>query len=401
MAAKRFAGKWLFWGAFVLLAIAAVVFTVRPDPVWVDLATVSRGPMEITIREEGRTRVRDRYVVSSPVAGFLHRVLLEVGDPVIPGELLTEVDPMPASTLDARSRAEAEAKVQSARSALNSTRQKATAAEAEADLAMRELARLQALRSDHFVSEERLQQAKAASDRAQAILRSARFDEEVMAHELAAARTRLEVSAARASGNGAVERVPVRPPVNGSVLGIIRKSEGVIHAGEAILELGDPGALEVVIDVLSFDAVKLSPGVTVRLTGWGGGTLDAIVRRVEPVGFEDVSALGVEERRVQVVADITSPLEAWETLGDGYRVDAEFVLWASADELQVPESAIFRKDGQSLVFRVVGERAELTAVSTGRTNGFYTAILSGLSEGDLVVRHPGRQLEDGSRVRVR
>lgn len=200
MAAKRFAGKWLFWGAFVLLAIAAVVFTVRPDPVWVDLATVSRGPMEITIREEGRTRVRDRYVVSSPVAGFLHRVLLEVGDPVIPGELLTEVDPMPASTLDARSRAEAEAKVQSARSALNSTRQKATAAEAEADLAMRELARLQALRSDHFVSEERLQQAKAASDRAQAILRSARFDEEVMAHELAAARTRLEVSAARASG---------------------------------------------------------------------------------------------------------------------------------------------------------------------------------------------------------
>ena len=401
MAAKRFAGKWLFWGAFVLLAIAAVVFTVRPDPVWVDLATVSRGPMEITIREEGRTRVRDRYVVSSPVAGFLHRVLLEVGDPVIPGELLTEVDPMPASTLDARSRAEAEAKVQSARSALNSTRQKATAAEAEADLAMRELARLQALRSDHFVSEERLQQAKAASDRAQAILRSARFDEEVMAHELAAARTRLEVSAARASGNGAVERVPVRSPVNGSVLGIIRKSEGVIHAGEAILELGDPGALEVVIDVLSFDAVKLSPGVTVRLTGWGGGTLDAIVRRVEPVGFEDVSALGVEERRVQVVADITSPLEAWETLGDGYRVDAEFVLWASADELQIPESAIFRKDGQSLVFRVVGERGELTTVSTGRTNGFYTVILDGLSEGDLVVRHPGRQLEDGSRVRVR
>ncbi|WP_341582148.1 HlyD family efflux transporter periplasmic adaptor subunit [Marinobacter metalliresistant] len=401
MAAKRFAGKWLFWGAFVLLAIAAVVFTVRPDPVWVDLATVSRGPMEITIREEGRTRVRDRYVVSSPVAGFLHRVLLEVGDPVIPGELLTEVDPMPASTLDARSRAEAEAKVQSARSALNSTRQKATAAEAEADLAMRELARLQALRGDHFVSEERLQQAKAASDRAQAILRSARFDEEVMAHELAAARTRLEVSAARASGNGAVERVPVRSPVNGSVLGIIRKSEGVIHAGEAILELGDPGALEVVIDVLSFDAVKLSPGVTVRLTGWGGGTLDAVVRRVEPVGFEDVSALGVEERRVQVVADITSPLEAWETLGDGYRVDAEFVLWASADELQIPESAIFRRDGQSLVFRVVGERGELTTVSTGRTNGFYTVILDGLSEGDLVVRHPGRQLEDGSRVRVR
>ncbi|WP_417566975.1 efflux RND transporter periplasmic adaptor subunit [Marinobacter sp.] len=401
MAAKRFAGKWLFWGVFVVLGIAALVFTIRPDPVWVDLATVSRGPMEITIKEEGRTRVRDRYVVSSPVAGYLHRVILEVGDPVIPGELLTEVDPMPASTLDARSRAEAEAKVQSARSALNSTRQKVEAAQAEADLAIRELARLQALSGDRFVSEERLQQAKAASAKAQAILRSARFDEEVMAHELAAARTRLEVSAARASGNGSVERVPVRSPVNGSVLGVVRKSEGVIHAGEAILELGDPGALEVVIDVLSFDAVKLSPGVPVRLTGWGGGTLDAVVRRVEPVGFEDVSALGVEERRVQVVADITSPLEAWETLGDGYRVDAEFVLWASDDELQIPESAIFRKDGQTLVFHVVDERAELTAVSTGRTNGFHTVILDGLSEGDRVVRHPDRQLEDGSRVRVR
>jgi len=401
MAAKRFAGKWLFWGVFGLLAIAALVYTIRPDPVWVDLAPVSRGPMEITIKEEGRTRVRDRYVVSSPVAGYLHRVLLEVGDPVIPGELLTEVDPMPASTLDARSRAEAEAKVQSARSALNSTRQKVAAAQAEADLAMRELTRLQALSSDHFVSEERLQQARAASDRAQAILRSARFDEEVMAHELAAARTRLEVSAARATGNGAVERVPVRSPVNGSVLGIVRQSEGVIQAGEAILELGDPGALEVVVEVLSFDAVNLKPGIEARLTGWGGDTLDAVVRRIEPVGFEDVSALGVEERRVQVVADITSPPEAWRSLGDGYRVDAEFVLWRSDNILQVPESAIFVNDGQHEVFRVVDDRAVLARVSVGRTNGFHAVILEGLAEADKVVRHPDRQLEDGSRIRVR
>ncbi|MBL3825367.1 MULTISPECIES: efflux RND transporter periplasmic adaptor subunit [unclassified Marinobacter] len=401
MAKKGFAGKWLFWGVFVLLAIAAVVVTIRPDPVWVDLAPVTRGPMEITIKEEGKTRVRDRYVVSSPVAGYLHRVLLEVGDPVIPGELLTEVDPMPASTLDARSRAEAEAKVQSARSALNSTRQKVAAAEAEADLAVRELARLQALSDDHFVSDERLQQARAAADRAKAILRSARFDEEVMAHELAAARTRLEVSAARANGDGAVERVPVRSPVNGSVLGIARKSEGVIQAGEAILELGDPGALEVVVDVLSFDAVNLRPGIEARLTGWGGGTLDAVVRRVEPVGFEDVSALGVEERRVQVVADITSPPDAWQSLGDGYRVDAEFLLWRSDNVLQVPESAIFVSDGQHQVFRVVDNRAVLTNVSVGRTNGFHTVIQDGLGEADRVVRHPDRQLEDGSQIRVR
>ncbi|MBC7183394.1 MAG: HlyD family efflux transporter periplasmic adaptor subunit, partial [Marinobacter sp.] len=268
-------------------------------------------------------------------------------------------------------------------------------------LAMRELARLQALSSDHFVSEERLQQARAASDRAQAILRSARFDEEVMAHELAAARTRLEVSAARATGNGAVERVPVRSPVNGSVLGIVRKSEGVIQAGEAILELGDPGALEVVVDVLSFDAVNLKSGTAARLTGWGGDTLDAVVRRIEPVGFEDVSALGVEERRVQVVADITSPPDAWQSLGDGYRVDAEFLLWRSDNVLQVPESAIFVNDGQHQVFRVVDDRAVLTSVSVGRTNGFHTVVEDGLTETDRVVRHPDRQLEDGSRIRVR
>lgn len=401
MGKTQISGKWLFWGLLAALALATLVFTLRPDPVWVDLASVTRAPLEVTITEEGRTRVRDRYLVSSPVAGYLHRVLLEVGDPVIPGELLTEVDPMPAATLDARSRAEAEARVESARSALNSTRQKVAAAQAEADLAARELARLQALSPENFVSEERLQQARAAADRAQAILRSARFDEEVMAHELAAARTRLDVSAARASGNGSVERVPVRSPVNGSVLAVVRKSEGVIQAGEVILELGDPGALEVVVDVLSFDAVNLSPGMTARLTGWGGDPLDAVVRRVEPVGFEDVSALGVEERRVQIVADLVSPPGAWQSLGDGYRVDAEFLLWRADDVVQVPESSVFRTDGHSQVFRVVEDRAILTTVATGRSNGFYTVIQEGVEPGDQVVRHPDRQLEDGSRVRIR
>lgn len=401
MTEKRSTGKWLFWGLFALLVAGALYFTLRPDPVWVDLVPAVRGDMEVSITEEGKTRVKDRYLVSSPVAGYLHRVSLDVGDAVAPGQLLTEVDPMPASVLDARSRAEAEARVGAARSALNSARQKVAAAEAEAIFAARELARLQALSSNHFVSEDRLQQAEAADDRAQAILRSARFDEEVMAHELSAARTRLEVSAARTSGNGAVERVEVQSPVNGAILGIVRKSEGVIQAGEPILEVGDPGALEVVVDVLSFDAVKLTPGVRVRLTGWGGTTLEATVRRVEPVGFEDISALGVEEQRVQVVADIVSPIEEWEMLGDGYRVDATFVLWQSEKVLRIPASALFDHEGTDHVFRAVEGRARLTPVVGGRTNGLYTVIENGLSEGDQVVRHPDRQLEDGVRIRVR
>ncbi|MBW4933552.1 efflux RND transporter periplasmic adaptor subunit [Marinobacter sp. F4206] len=401
MTEKRFTGRWLFWGLFAVLVVGAIYLTVRSDPVWVDLVPASRGPMEVSITEEGKTRVKDRYLVSSPVAGYLHRVSLEVGDPVAPGQLLTEVDPMPASVLDARSRAEAEARVGAARSALNSARQKVAAAEAEAIFAARELRRLQALTDSHFISEDRLQQAEAADERAQAILRSARFDEEVMAHELSAARTRLEVSAARVTGNDDIERVAVKSPVNGAILEIVRKSEGVIQAGEAVLEVGDPGALEVVVEVLSFDAVKLTPGVRVRLTGWGGTTLEATVRRVEPVGFEDVSALGVEEQRVQVVADIVSPVDEWKMLGDGYRVDATFVLWEADDVLRIPASAIFQHEGASHVFRADEGRARLTPLVTGRSNGLYTVVKDGLGQGDLVVRHPDRQLEEGVRIRSR
>lgn len=398
---KLIAGKWLFWSVLGVLAIVVVAYILRPEPVWVDLATVQRGPMEVTILEEGKTRVKDRYVVSSPVTGYLHRVELDVGDQVIPGELLTEVDPMPVSVLDARSRAEAEARVEAARSALNSIRQKTQAAEADAELAETEYQRLLTLDRSDFVSDERLQQARSTAARNRAILRSARFDEEVAAHELAAARTRLEISATRSEGEQPAERLAVRSPVSGNVLGLLRKSEGVIQAGEPILELGDPGALEVVVDVLSFDAVKLEPGVKARLNGWGGTPLEAVVRRVEPVGFEDISALGVEEQRVRVIADMVTPRENWEMLGDGYRVDAEFILWQSADVLQVPASAIFQRAGQPTVFLVDNDLAVMRAVETGRSNGLMTAVESGLNEGDQVIRHPGRELSDGDRIRSR
>jgi len=175
----------------------------------------------------------------------------------------------------------------------------------------------------------------------------------------------------------------------------------VIQAGEAILEVGDPSALEVVIDVLSFDATKLEPGLATRLTGWGGPALEAVVRRVEPIGFEDVSALGVEEQRVKVIADMVSPYDQWKLLGDGYRVDAEFILWQSDDSLQIPASALFRHDGGHAVFLVRDDVARLTKVEAAESNGLSTVITSGLSEGDAVVRHPGRGLSDGIRVQLR
>ena len=402
MAANRHAtGKWIFWLALAVLASVALVFVLRPEPVWVDLATVEQGPLEVTIMEEGKTRVKDRYQVSTPVTGYLHRLQLDVGDPVIPGETLTWVDPMPASILDARSRAEAQARAAGASAALQSIRQKVEAAQAEAEFAQAEYQRLQALEDSRFISTEQLQQARTAAARTRAILRSARFDEEVAEHELAAARTRLQVSAASEEGGKPAEQVAIRSPVNGAVLNITRKSEGVIQAGEAILEVGDPGALEVVIDVLSFDATKLEPGLKTRLSGWGGPSLEAVVRRIEPVGFEDTSALGVEEQRVQVIADMISPHEQWQLLGDGYRVDAEFILWQTRDALQVPTSALFRYNGGQAVFRVSDDIATRQPVETGPSNGLTTVVTSGLEQGDQVVRHPGRELSDGDRIRVR
>ncbi|MET4027877.1 HlyD family secretion protein [Marinobacter sp. MBR-99] len=394
-------GKRLFWSLMAALTVVTFAFILRPEPVWVDLSTAQRGPLEVTVREEGKTRVKDRYLVSSPVTGFVHRLELDVGDTVIPGELLTLIDPMPASILDARSRAEAEARVAAARSALQSIRQKAAAAEADADFSQQEYQRLLALKPSSFVSDDQLQQARTTAARAQAILRSARFDEEVASHELAAAQTRLQVSSATANGGKPAERVAVRSPIHGAVLGLVRKSEGIVQAGEPLLELGDPGTLEVVVDVLSFDAVKLEPGLATRLTGWGGPTLNAVIRRVEPVGFQDVSALGVEEQRVKVIADMLSPHEHWQLLGDGYRVDAEFILWQAEDALQVPASALFRHNNGYAVFKVTGDRANIQPVEAGPGNGLSTVILSGLNEGDRVVRHPGRGLNDGDRIRVR
>ncbi|WP_339649480.1 efflux RND transporter periplasmic adaptor subunit [Halopseudomonas pelagia] len=394
-------GKWVFWAVFALLVAVVIVYSLRPEPVWVNLATVTRSPMEITILEEGKTRVKDHYVVSSPVTGYLNRVEWKVGDPLTRAELVAYVEPMPANVLDARSRAEAQARVEAARSALAAVRQKISAAKADAEYAESQYGRLRALEASGSIAAEQVQQAQSTALRTAAILRSAQFEQDVATHELAAARAFIEVSAAHAESATPAERVAVRSPVNGVVLDILRESEGVIQAGEAIVRVGDPGTLEIVVDVLSFDAVKLEPGIQTRLNGWGGATLQAVIRRVEPVGFEDVSALGVEEQRVKVIVDMLSPREQWNMLGDGYRVDAEFILWQSPDVLQVPASALFQHDGQPTVFLLEDQRATLQAVETGQSNGLATVVISGLEEGQTVVRHPGRELSDGDRIRVR
>lgn len=393
-------GRALFWGLIGAAAIVVIAMAIRPQPVWVDAATATRQPLEVTIVEEGRTRVQDRYVVSAPVAGYLRRIELEVGERVEQGQLLTRLEPLRSEALDPRSRAEAQARVAAAQASLAAAEEQVAAAEADNKLASQELVRIRQLAEKQLVSVEVLQQTEAAATRAAAALRSSRFGVDVARHELQAARMRVSVSAASGQGSSS-DLVDILAPVSGAVLQRLRQSEGVVSPGQALLELGDPAALEVVVDVQSFDAVQIQPGTEVRLTGWGGEPLMALVRTVEPVGFTQVSALGVEEQRVRVVLGMTSPREQWALLGDGYRVDAHFILWRSDDVLVVPESAIFRRAGETYVFVIDADVAVQRAVSTGRGDGFRISILDGLNEGEQVVRHPDNSLSDGVRVRSR
>jgi HlyD family secretion protein len=397
---RNWLGRGAFWGAIGVAALAAIVTTLRPQPVWVDVAGVSRQPLEVTIVEEGRTRVQNRFVVSAPVAGYVRRIELDVGARVSQGQLLTRLEPLRSEVLDARSRAEAEARVAAARASVAAAEQQVAVAQADEQLAASELKRIQQLAEKKLVSVEVLQQTEAAAARTAAALRSARFGVDVARHELEAARMRVAVSAASGS-QVATDLVDIIAPVSGAVLQRLRQSEGVVAPGQSLLELGDPAALEVEVEVQSFDAVRIHPGTEVRLTGWGGDTLTALVRTVEPAGFTKVSALGVEEQRVRVVLDISSPQEQWALLGDGYRIDAHFILWRGDNVLAVPESALFRRDGHYHVFVVENGQARDRRVEVGNGDGFRIAVLSGLEEGEQVVRHPDNSLADGVRVRSR
>jgi HlyD family secretion protein len=388
-------------GALGLLTVGGLLLGLWPPPRPVDVAAATRGPMQVTVEEEGRTRVVDRFVVSAPVAGYARRVELDVGDAVEKGAVLAEIEPLPSSVLDPRRRAEAEARVAAAGAALRMADKQAEAARAEAELAESERRRVDELCAVHCVSEEAREQARARARSALARQRSAEFAVEVARYDLAAARTALAHSAAEATGVPA-ESVVLRSPVAGQVLRVYRKSEGVVEAGQALVEVGDPRALEVEVDVLSEDAVRIGPGTRILLERWGGDqALEGRVRAVEPVGFTKVSALGVEEQRVLVISDFVSEPERWQRLGDGYRVEARFVLWEATEVLQVPASAVFQFEGARAVFVVKEGRARRRAVSVGQRNGLSAEVLEGLDAGDEVVVHPERTLEDGERVAPR
>ncbi len=398
--------KWRGRIAYLLVALAVLAglgYGFMPRPVPVELAEVRKGTLAVTVEEEGKTRVRERYVVAAPVAGQARRIALKVGDAVAAGQGVAFIEPAHSASLDPRSRAQAMARVESAQASLLAARENARAAAAEARVAEQELTRAESLGKASFLSQAAVDQARGRLQASQATRQAADYAIQVAQHEVAVARAALTESSSSATRGGkGPEILGAIAPVAGRVLAVPHESEGVVQPGQPLVEIGNPGSLEVVVEVLSTSAVKIGVGSRVLLDRWGGGqTLQGRVRVVEPAGFTKVSALGVEEQRVRVLVDIVSPREAWQTLGDGYRVEAAFVLWEGADLLLVSTSALFRRGEGWAAFVAEAGRARLREVKIGQRNGLDAQVLGGLKAGDQVIAHPDEKVAEGTRVTAR
>jgi HlyD family secretion protein len=386
--------------AFVLLLVAGF----WPRALVVETAAAARGPLRVTVDEEGQTRVRHRHVVSSPVGGQLRRIELRAGAAVRAGEtVLAELETAGAELLDASALAQAEARVGAAESHRAAVQASQLAAEATRRLADAELARQRALAGRDLISAQELETAEMRAVTAQQEERAATFAAQVAVFELEQARAVLRRGLPAEPGAGAAERGPrvtLRSPVDGVVLRVFQESARVVPGGTELLEVGDPRDLEVRVEILSRDGVAVRPGAPVLLERWGGeGVLEARVRLVEPAAFTKVSALGVEEQRVNLIADFTEPVERRAGLGDAFRVEARIVVWEEAAVLKVPAGALFQRDGAWKTFVVEGGRARLRAVEVGRTNGVEAQVLGGLEPDDMVIVYPGDRIGDGTRVR--
>ncbi len=387
--------------AITVVVIGLLIWGFWPRPVPVELVEAQRASMTVTIEEEGQTRVVDRFIISAPVDGVACRVQLDVGDMVQAGQTLLSISPLESRVLDSRSRAEAEALVAAARSALELARQQADAAGASANFKRSEIKRLTPLAEQGVISSAAFDKARMELLTAEASLRSANHAVEVAKYEQRAAETALKYSAGTVTGDPAI-RVPVKSPITGRILQMPHECEGPVTTGQELLVVGDPSLLEVVVDLLTADAVKVNPGMKVRFDRWGGDEpLEGQIRAIEPFGFTKISALGVEEQRVNVIADFVSPKEDWQRLADGYRVEARFVIWEEEDVLQVPASSLFRLNGGWALFRAENGRARQRVVKIGQRTGLLAQILEGLETGDKVVNHPSDEVADGVRIRER
>ena len=385
----------LVLGLLVVAAIAAVALW--PKSMEVEVVRVERGPLQVTIDEEGETRVRDRFVVSAPVTGRLQRIELEPGDPVVRGTtVLARLTPAESPLLDPRTRAELSAAVDAARAAVGQAQAERERAATALERARTTVRRQEALAEAGAIARDDLDAAQTTLKSAEETSRAAQFTVQRAEYELQLARARLQAPAAGG------RNVDVVAPVDGVVLRRLRESESIVPAGEPLLEIGDASRIEIVADLLSTDAVRVPSGAAVIIEQWGGpNPLRGTVRRVEPSGFMKVSALGVEERRVNILIDVPDvPAEARQ-LGDGYRVEIRAVVWEAADVVKVPVGALFRRGDDWAVFVADGGQARLQTVQLGQRNNTEAQITGGLEAGQSIVLHPPDTLEDGTAITIR
>lgn len=394
----------LLTGSILALLAAGLLYAFWPQPTLVDLAAIRRGPLQVTVGDEGWTRVKELFVVSTPVTGRIERVEVKAGDLATGGEPLVLVNPTEPTPLDVRSRAQAEAVVESAQAALSLSEAAAARARAGLEFAQADLKRAQKLVRSQAVSERTVEAAQLDVKTQQAALATAEADQRVRHFELQRAQAALiDPGTTRSFPKPArLCCLPVVSPINGRVLRVIEESERVLPAGTPIAEVGDLSGLEVLVQLLSTDAVRIREGSAARIEHWGGDhALRGRVRRIEPQGFTKISALGVEEQRVNVLIDFADPPEHWQSLGAGYRVEARIVVWESDDVMKIPTGALFRDGEAWATFVAAGGRAQLQHVEIGWMNDLEAELRGGLTPGDRVVLHPSDRIRHGARVAER
>lgn len=391
--------KWLVWLGLAGLFIGGVVYSLWPQPVVVETEQVSRGRMTVTVNEDGITRVRERYQVSSPVAGQLLRIELRSGDAIKAGEtLLATLRPTDPSLLDEREVAQTEAVASAANAAMERAEAKRSQIRVTADLAEIQVGRVRKLRASNSVAQDELDSTEAIYKARMEELRVASFEMEIAKFEYEQAQAALGL--VKSKNVEVKKNFEIRSPITGAVLILFEESATVVQAGDRLLEVGDPNDLEIVVDVLSTDAVKIQLGAPLRLVHWGGSqAIAAQVRVVEPAAFTKMSALGVEEQRVNVIADfLGDPQVRKGGLGDGYRIEAEIVIWDEENVLQVPSGALFRSGSDWYVFQVEQGRALQRPVKIGQRNQAVAEVLEGLEVGAEVVIYPSDMVKDGVTV---
>jgi HlyD family secretion protein len=388
---------WVIGGTLLLVVVNAL----RPRPVEVESATVATGPLIVSVLEEGKTRIRHRYVVSPPVSGFLRRVELRAGDRIEAGKtVLANIQPQPATFLDPRARAEAEARVRAAEAAKMQREAQIERARASLDLAQKELVRARELKRSGAIATRDWDTAESQVTVLTRDLHTAEFALQVAEFERVQAEAAL--MQAKNPGSEISEPLPVIAPVSGFVLNVYEESARIVTAGMPIMEVGDPTDLETEIELLSSDAVGVQPGAEVSIEQWGGDApLRGKVSVVEPGGFTKVSSLGVEEQRVRVRVNFEEPFPPGRTMGDRFRVEARIVTWRGEDVLQVPTGALFRRGGDWMTFLLAGSTARQRKVEIGHSNGVAAEVRSGLAKGDRVILHPPDMVTEGGSVRLR